>query len=525
MNNARNMMANKLPNQAISYLNKILKIQPDDIVARTNLGLCMYEINNFQQAAKIFHELHTNDPNNFEFNKWAGFSYLGLNANLLAHEFLIRALKFNLKDIQILHAITSVLIKLNKETDAIYYATEALSLDVKNPVSHNVLGVCLLELNRLHDALYCFETSLKIDPNSHYALSNKANALDRMEMFSESVEAYKACLANTQNRDQINEIKYKMSLPLLALGKLDEGWDMFEYGLEFDDRASRNPKRNFSAPKWNGEDISEKTILVWREQGLGDEIDHFILIPQLMNICKNIIIECDSRLVSLLQRSFPNCLVRSQSYDPITKKALTSDYDYHTPSGSLARFFLKNKADFNKVAPYLIPDPLLVEKFSKRLSNFDRNILVGICWRSGFNNSSRNINYAPISEWEPILKNKKFKFINLQYGECSIEIENVRENFGVEIINFEDIDLKNDLESVCALMTTLNCVVSAGTAVACLASASGVKMKTFSGRGWALLGEDFRPWSPNSDLYLTSFSDNYDYKSIFKRIAHDLDSI
>lgn len=511
---------------AINHLERVLNISPNDLAALMNLGVCKYTQSEFSEAAKIFHKLHEEQPENALINKYAGISYMQFGQHDLALKFLSRALKETPNDIDLLSSISSLLISMNRETDAIYFATQAVALDPTNSSNYNNLGSCLFNINRYKDAITCYQTSLELEPNNFIALSNYANSLDKIFEYKESIAAYEQCLLTTGLTDQqSNEIHYKMSLPLLASGRLVEGWENFEYGLLYKDRQSRKPQRKFSIPKWTGEKISNKTLLIWREQGLGDELTYLTLVPRLFEYCKDIIIECDTRLITLLQRSFPTCRVREQSYNPATLEQNSDhDFDYHLPIGSLPRFFLTSDVDFYKNVPYLIPNKDRVCEFDDRIKGITKKPVIGICWRSGINNSVRNSNYTSISDWESIFRLENVSFVNLQYGECTNELMAIKDSLGIDIINFEDIDLKNDLEAVSALIATLDCVVSAGTAVASLTAAVGTRLKIYKNPGWDDLGSNIYPWCPNNvDVYLTDHSN--DLKSLLNIIAADLNSI
>lgn len=507
---------------AANHLERLLKISPNDLAANMNLGVCKYALNKFSEAASVFHKIHEKQPENAIVNKYAGISYMHSGNHELALNFLSRALKSTPQDIDLLSCMSNLLIAMNRETDAIYFATQAISIDPTNSGNYNNLGSCLFNLTRYNDAITCYQTSLELDPDNFIALSNYANSLDKIRKHEQSIEIYKKCLSSKiLNEQQIYEIRYKMSLPLLSCGRLAEGWENFEYGLLYKDRQSRKPQRQFNVPKWDGENIHNKTLMVWREQGLGDELTYLALVPQLFEYFKDIIIECDSRLIPLLQRSFPSCRIREQSYNPATlEQSVHTDFDYHLPIGSLPKLFLKSKDDFDKNKPYLISNSIRVDEFKKRIKSITNKPTVGICWRSGLNNSARNSNYMAISDWKPILTLENVSFINLQYGDCKNELISIQENLGVDIINFEDLDLKNDLEDVCALMGALDYVVSAGTAVASLAAATGTPLKIYKHPGWDDLGTNIYPWSPKVDVYLTDHSG--DFTPLLNRIATDL---
>jgi len=250
------------PERARLLVQKVLKIDPNHEDGLIHLGLCEYSARNFSSATRIFLSLHQANPEHFEINKWAGICYLSLNQNDLAFQFLVRALKSHPKDLFILHSITRCLMASHRETDAIYYATEAVAYHPTQPDAHNILGGCLMEINRFQDALTCFETAILLDPHHFAANSNRANVLNRMQEFHKSVDAYLDCLKMAKTQEEVHEIKFKMSMPMLAIGRLEEGWEHFESGLIYNDTSSRNPKRVFDVPQWQGQSLKGKSILL-----------------------------------------------------------------------------------------------------------------------------------------------------------------------------------------------------------------------------------------------------------------------
>src|SRR3546814_4385560 len=80
---------------------------------------------------------------------------------------------------------------------------------------------------------------------------------------------------------------------------------LFPYTTLFRSVANlRKPNRRFRQPRWQGEDISDKRILVWREQGVGDEIDFSRRYPQIIAAAGQTVIEADKRLLPLFARTF-----------------------------------------------------------------------------------------------------------------------------------------------------------------------------------------------------------------------------
>jgi ADP-heptose:LPS heptosyltransferase len=103
-----------------------------------------------------------------------------------------------------------------------------------------------------------------------------------------------------------------------------------------------------------------------------------------------------------------------------------------------------------------------------------------------------------LRDWESLLRNPKYQFVNLVHGECEAEISEVEEMFGIKILRWHDVDLKNDLESVLALVSELQFVVSIGSAVSVIAAAAGVHTLVLLQNSWVQLGHPEKyHWFPN----------------------------
>jgi tetratricopeptide (TPR) repeat protein len=271
-----------------------------------NLGMCYFGLSNYTKAIEIFHTLHEKYPSNTQLLNYCAVSYLHLNHFELALDFfklLVNAEPNNI-DGWVNLTYTSNLLK--KNSDSLYYATQALSLNPHEARLYSNLGSSLLTFNRYSDAQTCYETALELDPSHVNAMTNLGTINDKLCNYKESIDHYRNALSFlTPNTAEENEVLYRMSFPTLAIGDIQSGWDLYERGFNIAGLRGRLPNREFSKPKWNGQNIADKTLLIWREQGIGDELWFFSLIGNVLPICNNIIIECDKRLVSLLQRSFP----------------------------------------------------------------------------------------------------------------------------------------------------------------------------------------------------------------------------
>jgi ADP-heptose:LPS heptosyltransferase len=164
----------------------------------------------------------------------------------------------------------------------------------------------------------------------------------------------------------------------------------------------------------------------------------------------------------------------------------------------LPRIYRRQISDFKKRQIKFNIRADLINKYKDRLSYYKDKILVGICWRSGTLNVGRNLHYTNLNDWGLFLTKKELQFVNLQYGECENEIVDFENKFNVKVVRWNDLDLKNNLEELIALISCLDHVVTVATAVAPISGYVGTNTICLIREDWIMLGEkDFLPWSPN----------------------------
>jgi hypothetical protein len=268
----------------------------------------------------------------------------------------------------------------------------------------------------------------------------------------------------------------------------------------------RRPNRNFEVPHWNTLSHCDSKLLVWAEQGLGDELLFATMLPDQLTLTPNVIFECDERLVPIFARTYPEIVVRGHSYDEKNfYKQKLQDFQFHIPVANLASLHRNHIEKFPKNSKTLKIDLNKQIKFKNRLKNHNAKLLIGICWRSGTLSASRNSGYTSIFDWGPIFSIPNACFVNLQYGECEEEIQQAEEKFNIKILRWNDIDLKMDIDDVMSLIDCLDIVVTAGTAV--FAMAGSIRKETYlyiSKPGWDLLGADYYPWFDTVKVFYPS---------------------
>ena len=489
-----NLMDQERYEDAQLIFKKILSQNPTHHAAQMNQGVCFLATQQYDEAAKNFHAVHAANPTDLKALYYCGVSFEKIGEFEFACQFLERYLKEKPDDFSSWVMLGSAFSKSGKHIDALKCAMKALSLEPTRAVSYNNLGVTLMDLERLDEAKTALETGLALEPGNSLNLSVQSNlaAIEfRKGNYHAAIDKYEEIL-NSYKEGSIEHksVAYSSCFSYLATGQLQIGWKRYDEGFAPIHYAARTPKRKFHVPQWDGGDIKNKRLLVWGEQGLGDEFWFFSMLKEAQQCCASLLIECQPRLVTLLQRSFPDSTVRASQLGPIT----SADYDMQIPAGSLCRIFRSHTEDFAKFEPYIAPDPELKFKFSERLQALRPKKLVGISWRSGVIDAMRLKHYLSLSDLAPILCMENIEVVNLQYGDCEKEIVAAEQALNIQIHRWADIDLKDNQEQLAALMSQMDMILTPATAVMTLAGAMGLPTMMFSRIPWTYLGQSQTPW-------------------------------
>ncbi|MBP2230510.1 tetratricopeptide (TPR) repeat protein [Azospirillum agricola] len=357
-------------------------------------------------------------------------------------------------------------------------------------------GLVLQVQGRMAEAEAAHRKALSLDDRSAEAHANLGMLLWQSRMDAEGAEAslsHAIALNPSAGPAHLNR-----GIVRLTRGDLASGWD--DYRWRF--RAKGYEDRPIAAPLWDGEDLSDRRLLVWGEQGVGDEIMFSSCWPDLIPRVGHLVIECDRRLVPLFTRSFPKATVRAQTIGPDGRETIDPpDVDAHIPAGQVPRLLRRCLASFGPEASWLVPDPARLAFWRERLARLGPGLTVGIGWRSQVMTTERRGAYTSLDQWGAIFAVPGIRFVNLQYGECGAELEAAEARFGVRIHRWSDLNLKDDFEGAAALTANLDLVISPAMSAGELAGALGVPVWRFGGRDWTQLGSGVRPWFPSMRLF------------------------
>lgn len=463
-----------------------LQLLPDHAEVANDLGRLAYRMGMHEQAEKLFRHYVEHAPDRPE----------GVNN------------------------LATVVRDRGRPDEAVELLRQAIGVNPEAQMLWNTLGTILMERGDLETACIFFSEAIRLAPTfgkSRYNLSQVKLGLGDPEGALEDCEAAMKLVITADDRQMMLLARSSYQL---AMSRLGEGWDDYEARLspQFADVTNFFIDR----PRWSpGADVAGKTVLVVGEQGLGDEILFANVLPDLLEKLGpegKLRIAVEPRLVPLFQRSFPTAEVTWHTTHVWATRPLRSapntdhaSADLWTPMGSLMREFRRTLDDFPAHKGFLKPDPKRVAHWRKVLKTAPAGPKVGLLWKSATNKDARQRYFSPFSQWAPVLKTPGVSFINLQYGDCSEELAQAEEEFGVRIWTPPGIDLKKDLDDVAALCAAMDLVVGFANASFNLAASSGTPVWLISTPGsWPRLGTDRYPWYPQARVFITPTYGDWD---------------
>lgn len=263
-----------------------------------------------------------------------------------------------------------------------------------------------------------------------------------------------------QKDENVPDYHYNLSHCLLLKGNLKDGFREYEW------RKKRKEfvKRNFKKPELQTEEIYNKKILLWDEQGIGDIIQFIRYAKLLKQSGAEVYFHCASNVVSL----FSEYKFVDKIIPRISLEEPDVDYDYHISLLSLPRFFNTTLDTIPDTDKYLNVEQAIVEKWRKYFLAYSTK-KIGLVWAGNpKHNNDKNRSIA-LKNFERLFRNKQFTFFSLQKG-AGLEQAN---EFRNEIIIL-DSEI-NSLNDTAAIIENLDLVISVDTSVAHLAGALGKK--------------------------------------------------
>ena len=415
---------------AATHYRAAIAIDPRCGIAHYNLGLLLKHSRNFAEAAPSLARAMELVPDPAGAMREYVYCLIELMRFDEVTAILAREMEKSPSDAQLRVVLGFAYQKMHEPEIALGHYQAALDLGADTAELHSNFGIVLQDLGRIDEALEQYGCTLALQPE--FPLATFHRGLARL-------------------------MKYDFG----------PGWLDYEKRLLSEALAPRA----VTHPRWDGSPLRDGTLLVYGEQGLGDEIMFASCLPEAIRDVKHCVIECAPKLETLFRRSFPEAAVYASMGDGNLPAAIRGrGIDCEVPAGSLPLYYRRSRESFPSHTGYLKADPDRTERWRARLAALGPGLKVGVSWRGGSHKTRRPLRSVGLTRWGPLLRVPGASFISLQYDaerEELVELE--REGVGV-IAWPEAIE---DYEDTAALVQELDLVLSVCTAVIHLGGALG----------------------------------------------------
>ena len=481
--------------EAIETYNQILIKNPAHADALNNRGIALRELNRFDEAIASYNQALNIKPDFAEAFNNRGNTLKELKRFEEALENYNQAIQCKSNYAEAFFNRGIVLKQIKKFNEALECFDQAVCIKPDYAEAFSNKGLTLQEMKCFDEALNCYNKALFFKPNYSDAFNDKGNILKELGYFEEALKNYDQALTASPNN--INAI-WNKSLLLILIGKYSEGWSLYESRLVKEDTGHLYYK--LPQLSWRGtDDLKDKTLLIYGEQGLGDVIQFVRYLKKINEHGIKTILEVPKTLVSIISTlDVPLTLIE--------KGLKLPDFDAHCPLLSLPYVFKTTVDTIPNSIPYLFSNQEKVFKWKEQLGSLNRK-RVGLVWSGSSKHNNDHNRSIQLELFSDILK-LPFEWHSLQKEYRDSDKEFLSSNTQ---IHQHDVQL-SDFSDTAALIDCMDLVISVDTSVAHLAGALGKEV-------WILLPHvpDYRwmlnrndsPWYPTAKLFRQDSSKNW----------------
>lgn len=436
--------------EAIQWFRKAIELQPDYAQACNNLGLALKDSLQLEEACRWFRRALELRPNYGEVHN---------NLGLV------------LKDLQ-------------QMEDAELHFRKAIGLRREHEGAYNNLFLLLKDAGRTEEAEACLRRGIEVRPDHalfYYHLGNFMQDLGRLE---EAIQAHKQALSL---QPDYQEAAYSLGLIYFSQGQYEKAWEKYELRWPLFDNF-RPP-----VPLWQGEDLTGKKILLFREQGYGDIIQFSRYAPLVAAVAKETTLWVDTPLERLMENSFS---MRVEGGNRVPE----GNYDVACALMSLPYWLHTTEETIPAQTPYLFAPQELVVIWGGKVAQkaAGKKLRVGVVWAGNPKHKNDANRSLAVENFQKLFELQDIAWVSLQEGARAKELQKAA--YSVWDVSAELIDFAE----TAAVIANLDLVIAADTAVAHLAGAMGketwVLIPYIAEWRWQLKRED-TPWYPTMRLF------------------------
>lgn len=470
--------------EAVEAYRQSIKLDPRRAAVRLDCGRLLELLNRLEEAEIHYRRAAELEPANAE--AWFGWANVLFKQERFAEaaELYARAAALNPSRAEFYYNLGAALAKLGRRQEAAAALGEALLWKPDYAEAYNNLGANLQALGRLEEAERNFRTAATLKPDYLDAVYNLGFALQEQERLEEALECYQAVLARRpDHQEALNnragtlllagrtrealagyealvrlnpehaEANWNRALLQLQTGDWRRGWEGYEWRF----RQKDHVRKRFEKPRWTGEPVQGKTILVHAEQGLGDTIQFVRFLAPLERLGCRVVLETQPRLKPLLAglEGVTTLIARGE---PLP------EHDLQIELMSLPARLGVTVQTLPAAVPYLRAEPERVEFWRRRIGGAGKR-RIGLVWSGNPDNKTNRRRSLKLKELAPLARIEDVALYSLQRGEAAGELNQAP--FAIEDLERE----ASEITDTVAMMENLDLVITVDTVTAHLAGA------------------------------------------------------
>lgn len=457
-----------------------------EAITYLNMGVELAQQGDLEDAVVAFCRAIQLDPHYAQAYSNLGLMLMDTNRLQEAEACLYRAIELKPDYAAAYNNLGLVLMNANRLGEAESCFRQALELDPNCPEVYNNLGLVLEDTTRLKEAEALFRRAIEQKPNyaeAHYNLGNFLKAVKRLD------EAEKCLLRASELRPDYQQAHFALASLYLLRGQYEQGWEKYD---KLRLKKSKNRLPEFC--RWQGEDLTDRKILLFHEQGFGDTIQFVRYVKKVAELAHETILWVQKPLTSLMAASYTDVKVHTGECPP------TEQFDFACPLPSLPMIFNSSEKTIPRLVPYIHAVREISAAWRRTLVKADNGIKyrVGVVWAGNPKHHNDRNRSVPFAIFRELFAITEINWVSLQVGVRAEDLKGTPDSI---------LDLSQDLvdfSQTAGVMDNLDLVITVDSAVAHLAGAMGKEtwllLPVSPDWRWQLERED-SPWYPTMRLF------------------------
>lgn len=439
------------------------------------------------------------------------------------------------EEVQAHAALGHACLTLGRDDEALASFERWAVLAPGDPAAHDAIGIAQQRLQRFDAALIAHFRALELAPRDGGIMLNLGTALDRAGKtreaeavlrraagvpeksaaafvnlaalrlrhdadIADALALYEQALERAPN---LPEARLASGMLRLRQGEFARGFDLIEARFETGSSGLAARRPGFIRPRWQGEPLVGKTLLVWREGGVLTDLVALHALGPIVERAARVIVQVDERLAPLLRRVVP------PSVEIVTDDAGTlvarhgGTIDYHAPAGDLVRHLYRAVESVTPRERWLAADVRRAAEFRARYAAHGASPIVGLAWRGDPLGDAIHA-LPPLDAWHGLLGEPDSVFISLEAEGAGPELQSARAVAAATLVSEAGFEPEASLDELAARLAGLDLVIGVDNVATRLAAALGVET-------WLILppvaswvwfeGRSDSPWSRRIRLF------------------------